>query len=182
MSPERKYQRFVTRQEGSERSFDVALGGPSSFWMKRVESGTAGREFEVSWLSIGHGRVLLRIDGRVRLARIVQNSAQQFLIEIDGRQIPVRADDEITARALHHKAGSSDPTGPVKLLAPMPGTVVNVLIDEGEVVAKGQTVLIIEAMKMQNELVAPAAGTVRGLKVQSGQAVEARAPLCEIVP
>ena len=200
MSEERKFQRFVSRQEVAQTTFDVAAGDPSIFWVRRVQpapengpgSGSPdpspptdrapGVEFEVSWRAIGHGRVLLRIGGRVRVARIAQSSPQEFLIEIGGRQIPVRADDEITARALYQRAATGASTGPVKLLAPMPGTVVNVLVDEGETVAKGQPVFVIEAMKMQNELAAPIAGTIQGLRAQAGQALEARALLCEIVP
>jgi pyruvate carboxylase subunit B len=213
MSGERKFQRFVSRQESSQKVFDIAAGEqPSTFWVRRVEpsggdssrplaaeastgpdasparensvatGGTPGDAFEVSWQAIGHGRVLLRVGGRVRVARIVQSSPQDFLVEIGGRQIPVRADDEITARALRQKTAAGVSAGPVRMLAPMPGTVVNVLVDEGETVAKGQALFVIEAMKMQNELAAPVAGTIQGLEVQAGQAVEARARLCEIAP
>lgn len=214
MSTEPKFQRYVSRRDGKQQTFDVALGATaSSFWVRRVGAapgaeaqagsettsvttpvasgtsavgpevpGSPGAPFEVSWYTIGHGRVLLRIDGRVRIARIVQSSPTEFLIEMGGRLFPVRADDEITARALHHKSAAARATGPVALLAPMPGTVVNVLVDEGEAVVQGQAVLVMEAMKMQNELAAPISGRVRGLKVHSGQAVEARARLCEIVP
>ncbi|MCA9755643.1 MAG: hypothetical protein KDA27_07570 [Candidatus Eisenbacteria bacterium] len=182
MTDSRKYQRFVSRFGEEQRTFDVASGESSSFWVKRIETETTDEPIEVSWNPIGHGRVLFRIGGRVRIARIAQSTPQEFIVEMDGRQIPVRADDEITARALHQKAASGAASGPAKLLAPMPGTIVNVLIDEGESVAKGQPVIVIEAMKMQNEITAPIAGTIHGLKAGAGQAVEARALLCEIVP
>ncbi|MEZ4648636.1 MAG: biotin/lipoyl-containing protein [Candidatus Eisenbacteria bacterium] len=182
MSDSRKYQRFVSRVGEEQRTFDVATGESSSFWVKGIEKDAAGDPIEVSWNPIGHGRVLLRIGGRVRIARIAQSTPQEFVVEMDGRQIPVRADDEITARALLQKASTGVASGPSKILSPMPGTVVNVLVDEGESVAKGQAVIVIEAMKMQNEITAPIAGTVHGLKAAAGQAVEARALLCEIVP
>jgi propionyl-CoA carboxylase alpha chain len=59
------------------------------------------------------------------------------------------------------------------LLAPMPGTVINVAVDIGAHVAAGQAVLVLEAMKMQHTVAAPHAGTVAGLPVVAGQQVTA---------
>jgi pyruvate carboxylase subunit B len=62
----------------------------------------------------------------------------------------------------------------------MPGRVVAVLAREGEEVAAGQGIVVLEAMKMENEILADRAGTIRALFVQPGQAVEGGDPLFEI--
>jgi pyruvate carboxylase subunit B len=64
----------------------------------------------------------------------------------------------------------------------MPGLVLVLEVAEGDSVEKGQGILIIEAMKMENEIRAPIAGVVRGLAVSAGDAVERDALLCTVEP
>ena len=64
----------------------------------------------------------------------------------------------------------------------MPGTIVRVLVEEGASVTAGDVILVLEAMKMENELRAPVSGTVKTIHVQTGQAVETNAVLVEIEP
>ncbi len=66
------------------------------------------------------------------------------------------------------------------LTAPMPGKVVKVLVKEGDRVEEGQSLLILEAMKMQNEYKAPSAGTVTKLHVGEGSTVETATPMVEL--
>ena len=61
--------------------------------------------------------------------------------------------------------------GSVSVTAPMPGTIWKVEVPEGQKVTKGQVVIILEAMKMENELVAPKDGTIAQIKVEKGSAV-----------
>lgn len=61
--------------------------------------------------------------------------------------------------------------GQNSLTAPMPGTVLDILVREGEQVKLGQTVLMLEAMKMENEIAAPVAGTVKSIHVTKGASV-----------
>lgn len=70
--------------------------------------------------------------------------------------------------------------GPKKLPAPMPGKVVKLLVKEGDEVVEDQPLLIIEAMKMENDIFAPAKGKIVKIFVEPGQAVEANAPLLEL--
>jgi biotin carboxyl carrier protein len=69
------------------------------------------------------------------------------------------------------------PRGPERLVAPMPGRVVRVLAGEGDEVSPGQGLVVIEAMKMENELKSPRQGRVREIAVHEGQAVESGALL-----
>ncbi|WP_018656099.1 acetyl/propionyl/methylcrotonyl-CoA carboxylase subunit alpha [Actinomadura flavalba] len=77
-------------------------------------------------------------------------------------------------------ADPSDLVAPGSLLAPMPGTVVRVETEAGAAVAEGQTLVVLEAMKMEHRIAAPAAGTVAELGVAAGQQVEAGAVLAVI--
>ena len=77
-------------------------------------------------------------------------------------------------RSLRGRRGSSaDEKGPRKLLAPMPGKVVRVLIGEGQPVDAGQSILVVEAMKMQNEIKSPKKGTVQKIVAAEGDNVNA---------
>jgi biotin carboxyl carrier protein len=69
------------------------------------------------------------------------------------------------------KASSQGGAGPRKLMAPMPGKVVRLLVQEGEEVESGQGLIVVEAMKMQNELKAPRKGIVRRILAAPGAAV-----------
>lgn len=76
-------------------------------------------------------------------------------------------------RALRGRARSADDQGPKKLTAPMPGKVVRVLVKEGDSVEAGTGVLVVEAMKMQNEIKSPKKGTIQKMLAVEGVAVNA---------
>jgi len=65
--------------------------------------------------------------------------------------------------------------------SPMQGTVVKILIQEGQHVEQGEILLIVEAMKMENPVIAPKAGTVTGLMVSVGDSTTQDAVLCELI-
>ena len=69
------------------------------------------------------------------------------------------------------KSTASDDAGPRKLLAPMPGKVVRLLVSEKQEVELGQGILVVEAMKMQNEIKSPKKGTVQKIVVREGDSV-----------
>jgi acetyl-CoA/propionyl-CoA carboxylase biotin carboxyl carrier protein len=79
---------------------------------------------------------------------------------------------------LRPSAGEDGPgSGEFTLKAPMPGLVVSTPVEDGQAVAKGEVLIVLESMKMQNELKAPRAGTVSRLRVQAGDRVEQHSPL-----
>lgn len=72
------------------------------------------------------------------------------------------------------------PAGGVKVNAPMPGNILSVNVQNGASVKKGDVLMILEAMKMENEILAPADGTVASLSVSAGNTVDTGALLCVI--
>ena len=76
-------------------------------------------------------------------------------------------------RSLRGRTRASDDHGPRKLVAPMPGKIVRVLAREGEMVDSGAGILVVEAMKMQNEIKSPKKGTIQKILVTEGAAVNA---------
>ena len=104
----------------------------------------------------------------------------KFTLWIDGFRFEAEALDERT-RAIRALSGAvAGPTGPAPLIAPMPGMIIRVAVQVGDVVQPGQSLVVMEAMKMENELRAIAAGTVKAVLAQPGAAVEKGAVLLEL--
>ena len=95
--------------------------------------------------------------------------AGEVLVGLEGRTISVTLNGR---RSAHAEAGAHG-HGQVSIAAPMPGRVVRVLVEPGDEVAARQGVIVVEAMKMENELRAPRAGRVKEVSVVPGMSVEA---------
>ena len=95
---------------------------------------------------------------------------------LDGRTLTFRIVD------LHSGGGPGEKGGArgARVKPPMPGKIVSVAVNEGDEVQAGQVLLILEAMKMQNEIVSPAAGLVKKVHVRPGQNVESKDVLIEL--
>jgi pyruvate carboxylase subunit B len=103
-----------------------------------------------------------------------------YTLWLDGWRFEVEALDERT-RAIRELSGASaGPSGPAPLKAPMPGLIVRVSVQVGDQVQAGQGIVVMEAMKMENELRATAAGKVKSILASPGTAVEKGALLVEL--
>ncbi|HMZ07692.1 MAG TPA: biotin/lipoyl-binding protein [Anaerolineales bacterium] len=89
-----------------------------------------------------------------------------------GRQYQVKVEDEREKRLKAAAGGGVAEGGEFHLKAPMPGLVVAIPVSEGQEVKKGQVLLILESMKMQNELKSPRDGVISHIKVKAGESVE----------
>ena len=126
--------------------------------------------------------------GRVIRARIdhrpVDASARRegldIVVELHGRPYAFRPRDPRAPKLARRRADADLARGEVH--APMPGLIVDLLVDTGAAVEAGQPVVIMEAMKMQNELVAPLKGRVAKISVAAGAAVETGQLLIAIQP
>jgi biotin carboxyl carrier protein len=97
-------------------------------------------------------------------------ASRVFEVHVRGQVYRVRLADE-RARALASLAGGTHSAGDANIRAPMPGLVSGVLVEEGASVQRGQAVIVLEAMKMENDLTTPRQGIVKSLRVAKGQAV-----------
>ena len=103
-----------------------------------------------------------------------------YTLSVDGYRFEVEALDERT-RSIRELAGvAGGVAGPKPLTAPMPGLIVRVHVQVGDAVQAGQGLVVMEAMKMENELRAPAAGRVKAVLASPGKAVEKGTTLIEL--
>jgi biotin carboxyl carrier protein len=127
-------------------------------WSLLIDEEGRTRSHEVTLAAAGSRALSVRVGGV--LIEVSVNGGRRF-----GRK------DEVA------QAGGS---GPLRVVAPMPGKIVRVLVRTGEAVQARQPLIVIEAMKMENELRAAAAGTVAEVLVEEGQSVEAGALLAVV--
>lgn len=105
-----------------------------------------------------------------RLAPDADAEGTTVEVMIDGRPYLVTVEDE-RSRALASLAGGAHVSGDAPIRAPMPGLVVKVVAEQGSSVERGQTVVVLEAMKMENDLTTPRAGVIKAVRVERGQTV-----------
>ncbi|MDP3545723.1 MAG: biotin/lipoyl-containing protein, partial [Phreatobacter sp.] len=150
--------------DGEKQAFDLcwSVGGPII--------ALGGRDFPMdqvgNWYPYGHESL---VDAK---ARVVESDDRVFVIR-NGRQTEVRAFDPLDVDLDHLDGGGS-------VKAPMHGKVVQVFVEPGQQVAKGDRIAVIEAMKMEHTLVAPSDGTVTMVAVLAGEQVAEGAPVAAI--
>jgi biotin carboxyl carrier protein len=96
---------------------------------------------------------------------------------VNGQPVPVAISGRGQHRTRRRSGDVADKGGPQPVVAPMPGRIVKVLVKAGDTVAARQGLVVVEAMKMENELRSPKAGTVSDVRVTEGMLVEAKAVL-----
>jgi acetyl/propionyl-CoA carboxylase alpha subunit len=109
-----------------------------------------------------------------------EGSKGSYVLWIDGWRFEVEALDERQRAIRDLGVASAAAAGPAPVVAPMPGLIVRVHVAVGDQVQAGQPVAVMEAMKMENELRATAAGTVHKVLVEAGRVVEKGAVLVEL--
>lgn len=101
----------------------------------------------------------------------VERSPQGARVHVDGREYAAELDDPRQWR--HGGGGAAGSEGRQNIVAPMPGKVIRVLVQQGGNVDAGQGLFVVEAMKMQNEIKSPKQGKVERISAKEGQAVNA---------
>lgn len=103
---------------------------------------------------------------------VVEERDEQYYVLIDGNLYEVSVTDERSRRLAGAFMAFGDSGAEVSIRAPMPGLIVRVPVAEGQTVSKGETLVILESMKMENELKSPRDGTVHRVYVAAGDSVE----------
>ncbi len=123
---------------------------------------------------IGDGNLYsLLVDHRSHEAEVEANPGQRgrYYVLVSGTRFEVRVQDERARRLAPAQRKSEAGVSESTVRAPIPGLVVKVLVVPGQAVVEGETLLILEAMKMENDLKAPHAGIVHEVRVQPGAQV-----------
>jgi biotin carboxyl carrier protein len=111
----------------------------------------------------------------------VYASEEEWQVLLQGRLYPVRVEDERERRLRTTLSTRASETGEYQLRSPMPGLIIALPVKEGQPIMKGDVLLILESMKMQNELKAPRAGTIARIRVKAGDNVEQKQVLLSMV-
>jgi biotin carboxyl carrier protein len=160
----------------------IARLGEHSFTVEIEESSKSvyrvsvdGHEFVVDGKKTGRTNFSLIVDNR-SFEIEVDNHEDEYRVLVDGRNYHIQLVDERRVRVGGESAGAQA-QGRQKVSVPMPGKVIAILVAEGDAVEKGQGLVIVEAMKMENEVHSPIAGEVKEIKVKTGDTVEGGAVL-----
>ncbi len=137
------------------------------------------RWMEADFVNLSRYIRSLRLEDGTQVALVHHRDGNMHEISHAGGTVHVEIVDPLAAR---RKRRDDEVGGGGVVKALMPGRVVRVLVSKGETVSKGASLLILEAMKMENEIQAPVDGVVDGVFVEPGQTVEAGAELMHIGP
>tara|TARA_R110002096_G_scaffold324349_1_gene518369 strand:+ start:14083 stop:14589 length:507 start_codon:yes stop_codon:yes gene_type:complete len=127
-----------------------------------------------------NGRFLLRTGTKLYKIDNVSYDGSDIEFSINGswHKVNVKDDQELLLDKLGFKTGNAVAEGVLK--APMPGKILDILIAEGDSVTKAQPLVILEAMKMENELKSPVDGVISSISVEVGQSLEKNTIILEI--
>lgn len=171
--------RYLVRLGAGEAMQEVSVGARGARWAIRV--GEA--EHLVEQIVLEKDELFSLIVGdHSYLVDLIETDWERghFVVGAIGEQITLSVRDELEAVA-EQVTAAARPSGVFELRAPMPGIVVRALAAAGEHVARGQGLVVLEAMKMQNELASELEGRLAELLAQPGQLVETGAVLARVI-
>ncbi len=135
--------------------------------------------WELTWEDRAHGAALLSREG-THVPVLVEGGPAEWVVTIRGRRIGVTVRSHRDRLLAESSRLLGRRHGPAEVRATLPGLVVRVAVSPGDVVAAGDTLVTVEAMKMQNEIRAPHAGSVASVEVAPGQAIATGAILVRL--
>ena len=160
-------RKLAVKIDGKERIVDIDEGGVISVDGQTVDVALRQAEPGVWILRRGDEQTVAQVDGR----------GGKLAVEIrrPGRDAVVVAAEVSDARRASIVAPARTAAGgaPITVRSPIPGRLIKLLVKAGDTVASGQTMVVLEAMKMENELAAPRAGRIAEVRCAEGSAVEA---------
>ncbi|MFY0525658.1 biotin/lipoyl-containing protein [Archangium gephyra] len=164
--------RYFAKLQGQKEAVpvDIESAGENRFKLTH-----GGKTFIVDALTLDHGAVSMLVDGTSYSVEF-DEQGDEVQVSVRGQVNRIDVADERRLRLRAATAGFSV-EGKQVISAPMPGKVVKVLVKVGDEVKEGQGLVVIEAMKMENELKSPKAGKVVELPAKEGTAVEINAKL-----
>ncbi len=157
--------------DGATRTIEVQQNGSGSF-RAQIE----GQPLAIDAVETAPDTYSILLDGRAFEARVSDDGSDAgLLVRCGGADFRVQVRDPRSWRARRHSA--LEAAGPQRVLAPMPGKIVRVLVAVGDEVEAGRGLVVVEAMKMQNEIRAPKSGRIERVLVEEGQPVRTQEAL-----
>jgi biotin carboxyl carrier protein len=158
--------------------------GEKEFLIERDANGGVrvnGEPIETSMHARGEGRFDLRFGDHIFDVDILRRDAEGRVdMLVNGKVAEAQVEDEKALLLKRFSLNQARRHHTAHIKAPMPGKIVKLLVQPGDEIAAGQGVVILEAMKMENEIKAPAAGTVKAVLVREQDAVEKNTVLIDI--
>lgn len=166
--------KYIVKVAGSDTPHEVVVVADAV----RIDGDlVVGRVAEVEGTPVR----MVTIGDAVHRVVVRRGSARgDYTLWVDGYRFDLEALDERTSAIRELSKLSGKAAGPAPLIAPMPGLIVRINVKAGDKVGQGQGLVVMEAMKMENELRAPTAGTVKSVMVTTGTAVEKGTVLIEM--
>ena len=160
-----------------DRTWEVEVSGERPQYCVRID----GKEYPVDAHALGDASMLsVLLDHTSYLTHVVPSttSRDHWDVAVGGKFARIEVLDELSSMAKQMHAAQS--SGSFVLTAPMPGLIVDIKVQSGDRVEVGTPLIVMEAMKMQNELTSEIAGTVQEIHAAPQDAVESGAKLMEI--
>ena len=139
-----------------------------------------GRPYAVDFQQLSEGGILSLLLNNHSLEAIVEERENGWEVLIRGELYSVDVQDERAYRLARARGTVAEITGEATIESPMPGLIIDVLVEPNQVVQKGDKIVILESMKMENELRSPRDGVVKHVYVAPGASVEKNQVLATI--
>ena len=157
--------KYDVRISGKTRTVELKRDGTR--WQIALDGAPA----DADAIEIGPGIFSILLNGQSHEIRVAPNPDGSLTLHDGPREFNAEVADPRTWRGRKH--GAVEAEGRQQIVAPMPGKVIRLLVKPGDRVEAGQGLLVVEAMKMQNEVKSPKTGTVEKLLAKESQAVNA---------
>jgi biotin carboxyl carrier protein len=164
--------KYITTVNGHEYTIEI---------LDEAHLSLDGVVYELDFERVGNQPVYSLVLGGQSFEAHVYTDEEQWQVLLRGDMYRAVVEDEREYRLRSQLEGGPAERGEFHLKAPMPGLVIAIPVGEGQPVEKGDVLLILESMKMQNELKAPRAGKVSRVRVAPGERVEQKQTLLSVI-
>jgi biotin carboxyl carrier protein len=148
----------------NDKKFEIEIRSDNTVWVN-------GQQREVDFLALTDSLYSVIMNATSHEV-VVEERDGAYEVLMGGRMYSGTVTDERTQLMKSRRGGLEADSGEISIKAPMPGLIVVIPVSEGQTVTAGQTLIILESMKMQNELKAPRDGIVQRISVKQGETVE----------
>ena len=155
-----KYQTIV-----NDETYDIEINEDGRILVN-------GEERAVDFRVLREGELYSMLLDNRSFEAVVDERDETYHVLLSGNLFEVQVTDERSRRLANAFMAFGDTGGEVSIRAPMPGLIARIPVEEGQPVQKGETVVILESMKMENELKSPREGTIHHISVKPGDSVE----------